>query len=152
QEMVRAVREVRNRYGIDNRTPLDVFVRCGEAIAQDFRALSSFIAMLAGVGKLECGPSVAKPAQAGGHVSGGFELYSLLSGLIDVVAEAKRLQKQIAEKQKFAQAALAKLSNESFVSKAPKEVVEQQKEQVSELQKQIASLQANLAELQNQKS
>ncbi|MFO0966914.1 MAG: valine--tRNA ligase [Gemmataceae bacterium] len=148
QELIRSVREVRNRYGIDNRTPLDVFARCSEEIARDFSALSAFITMLAGVGKLECGPAVEKPAQAAGHVSGDFEMYVSLAGLIDVVAEAKRLEKQIAEKQKFLQAAQAKLANEGFVSRAPKEVVEQQREQVGDLQKQIASLQANLAELQ----
>src|ERR1700688_4685716 len=43
QEVVRAVREVRNRYSVDPRTALDVFVRCPETTAADFRGLHTFI-------------------------------------------------------------------------------------------------------------
>src|SRR5205807_3365411 len=64
QELVGVVREVRNRYQLDARTPLDVSVRCSESVANDFRALTPFIASLAGVGRLECGPATAKPRQS----------------------------------------------------------------------------------------
>ena len=64
QELVRVVREVRNRYQIDARTPLDVQVRCTANVADDFRALTPFITSLAGVGRLECGPNTARPRQS----------------------------------------------------------------------------------------
>jgi valyl-tRNA synthetase len=147
QEVVRAVREVRNRYSIDPKKALDVSVRCSEAIAADFRSLSTFIIMLGGVGKLETGPDVVKPPQAASHVTPDFEVYVSLQGLIDVTAESKRLEKQIAEKQKFLQGIEAKLANAGFVSRAPAEVVQQQRDQVVELQKQIETMTANLAEL-----
>ncbi len=122
------MREVRNRYGIDPRTALDVSVRCSETSAADFRSLSSFIIMLGGVGKLETGPDVVKPPQAASHVTPDFEVYVSLQGLIDVSAESKRLEKQIAEKQKFLQSIQAKLANEGFVSRAPADVVQQQRD------------------------
>ena len=50
QDLVRMVREVRNRYMVDARTPLDVSVRCSQAVADDFRLLAPFIVQLAGVG------------------------------------------------------------------------------------------------------
>src|SRR6059058_4357699 len=84
QDLVRAVREVRNRYTIDSRTPLDVFLRCGEAVAEDFRQLAPFITLLAGAGRLEIGAAVAKPPQAATHVHPDFEAYVSLAGLIDV--------------------------------------------------------------------
>jgi valyl-tRNA synthetase len=146
QEVVRAVREVRNRYGIEKKA-LDVSVRSAEAIAADFRSLSAFITMLGGVGQFATGPDVVKPPQAASHVTPDFEVYVSLQGLIDVDAEVKRLEKQIAEKQKFRQSIEAKLANESFVSKAPAEVVKQQRDQVEELQKQIETMKANLGEL-----
>src|SRR5439155_1852661 len=99
QDLVRAVREVRNRYGID-KTPLEVFVRCTESVAADFQALTPFIAQLASVSRLECGPFVRKPPQSATHVHPDFESYVSLRGLIDPVAETKRLEKQLAEKQK----------------------------------------------------
>jgi valyl-tRNA synthetase len=139
---------VRNRYNLEPKTPLDAFVRCSAAVAADFQLLSSFIAQLAGVGKLEAGPDVGKPAQGVGNLTPDFEVYVSLKGLIDPVAEINRLEKQLAEKQKFLQGLLAKLSNESFVKNAPVEVVQQQREKVAEVQQQIATIAENLKELQ----
>jgi valyl-tRNA synthetase len=147
QELVRAVREVRNRYNVDPKTNLDVFVRAGDAVAEDFRTLAPFITQLAGVAKLETGANIAKPPQAASHVTPEFEVYVSLAGLIDLDAEAKRLEKQIAEKKKQLQAAQAKLENPNFRDKAPAEVVAQQLALVEELKKQIAALEANLREL-----
>jgi valyl-tRNA synthetase len=148
QELVRAVREVRNRYTLDPRSSLEVFVSCSEKAAEDFRLLTPFIAMLAGVGRLESGPSVARPPQSASHVHPEFSAYVSLKGLIDVAAEVKRLEKQIAEKRRFQQANQAKLDNPSFVGKAPPEVVQQQRELMVDLRKQIATMEENLRELQ----
>ena len=145
---MRAVRELRNRYTIDSRTPLDVFLRCGDEMAEDFRQLAPFITLLAGAGRLEIGPSVAKPAQAATHVHTDFEAYVSLAGLIDVKAEIARLQKQLEEKRRFLQGARAKLDNVNFMSKAPAEVVQEQRERVAEAEKQIQTIEQNLHELQ----
>jgi valyl-tRNA synthetase len=147
QDLVRAVREVRNRYDLKKDAGLDVFVRCDEAVASDLRALTTFIASLAGVGRLESGPAVAKPPQSATIVHADFEAYVSLRGLIDVDAEAKRLEKQLAEKRKHLQGTRAKLQNESFTSKAPAEIVQQQRDLVADLENQIQVLEGNLREL-----
>jgi valyl-tRNA synthetase len=56
RELVRTVREIRNRYMVDARTSLNVSVRCRAATANDFAPLAPFITALAGVGELVCGP------------------------------------------------------------------------------------------------
>jgi valyl-tRNA synthetase len=150
QDLVRAVREIRNRYTVDPRTPLDVFVRCSATVAADFEQLRPFILQLAGVGKLECGPDVAKPPQPASHVQPDFEAHVSLRGLIDQAAEEKRLEKQLAEKRKHLQATQAKLQNRNFVDKAPADVVQQQRELVADLEAQIRALETNLAELRGQ--
>jgi valyl-tRNA synthetase len=147
QELVRIVREVRNRYNIDAKTILDVFVRCDETVAGDFRVLMPFITVLAGVGRLECGPRIQKLPQAASHVHPEFEAYVSLRGLIDVVEETKRLEKQLADKRKHLQGAQAKLANASFVGKAPAEVVQQQHDLVADLQSQIKAIEEILREL-----
>ncbi|MSU77476.1 MAG: hypothetical protein EXS16_05190 [Gemmataceae bacterium] len=149
QELVRSVREVRNRYNIEPKLPLDAFVRCDEAVASDFRTLAPFIQQLAGVGKLECGLSVSKPPQAASHVTPEFEVYVSLQGLIDVATETKRLEKQIADKRKALQGTQAKLENANFVKNAPPEVVQQQRESIADLQKQIATIEGNIKDLQH---
>ncbi|HMF19556.1 MAG TPA: class I tRNA ligase family protein, partial [Gemmataceae bacterium] len=149
QELIRAVREIRNRYTIDQKKGLDVFVKCNQAVADDFRQLSTFITMLAGVDKLELGPDVKKPAQPASHVDPDFEVHVSLAGLIDVDAELKRQEKQLAEKKKHLQAIQAKLANPSFVDRAPAEVVQQQREQAAELERQIQALEVNMKELRD---
>jgi valyl-tRNA synthetase len=147
QELVRSVREVRNRYSIEPRTPLDTFVRGGEAITKNFNELAPFIKQLAGVGILRCGADVTKPSQAASHVTPEFEVYVSLAGLIDPAAETKRSEKQLAEKRKALQNAEAKLANENFVKNAPPEVVEQQRAMIEELKKQIAAIEQNIEDL-----
>jgi valyl-tRNA synthetase len=147
QELVRAVREVRNRYTVDQKTNLDVFVRCSETIAGDFRTLTPFISALAGVGRLECGPQTAKPRQSATHVTPEFEVYVSLAGLIDPAAEKARLEKQHAEKVKHLHAARGKLGNANFVERAPADVVQQQRDLVADLQNQIKIIEENLKEL-----
>jgi valyl-tRNA synthetase len=149
QELVRAVREVANRYMIDlKKTRLDVFVRADENIAADFRTLSPFITRLAGVGQLESGPAVTKPPQSAAYVNPEFEALVSLRGLIDAAAESKRIEKELTEKRKHLQGIRAKLANASFTSKAPAEVVQQQQNQASDLDNQISVLEANLKDLQ----
>ncbi|HTU89523.1 MAG TPA: valine--tRNA ligase, partial [Gemmataceae bacterium] len=147
QELIRAVREVRNRYNVDQKTHFDVFVRCSDSSAEDFRTLTPFIAALAGVGRLECGPQTAKPRQSATHVTPEFEVHVSLAGLIDKDAEAARLQKLLAEKIKHLQAARAKLGNANFVERAPADVVQQQRDFVADLQAQIKAIEENLKEL-----
>lgn len=146
QEVVRGIRETRNRYQIE-KANVDVGVKCSSALAAELDPLATFIVSLGQVGKYECGPNVVKPKQAGIIVAKEFEVYVALAGLIDPVAEIVRLEKQIAEKKKQLAAITAKLDNESYVKNAPAEVVEQSKAQATELEKQITSLEANREEL-----
>ncbi|CAN5315447.1 valine--tRNA ligase [soil metagenome] len=148
QELVRGIREIRNRYSID-KDPLAVAVKCDESIAAALKPLTPFINSLGQLKSFDCGPAVTKPKQAGSFVNVEFEAYVALEGLIDPAAEAVRLTKQIAEKVKLRDATMAKLSNESFVARAKEEVVAQQRELVVDLAKQIAAMEANLSELKS---
>ncbi len=149
QDLVKSVREVRNRYQVDDKTRLDVSVKCAETVAADFNALATFIGPLAGIANLTAGPSATKPKQAGGIVRPEFEAYVSLAGLIDVTAEIARLQKQIADKRKSLEGTKAKLSNEKFVAGAPPEVVQQQRDLVADIEKQIAAMEENMKDLQS---
>lgn len=147
QELARCAREIRNRYMVDPKTPLELFVRCSETIAADFRSLSTFIGLLAGISKLECGPSVQKPPQAATQVNPEFEAFVSLKGLIDRDAEIKRSEKQLADKIKQLESTQKKLANSDFAAKAPKEVVEQQQQQVLDLQQQIRAIEETIRDL-----
>jgi valyl-tRNA synthetase len=147
QELVRGVREVRNRYQVDDKTKLDVAVKCSADVAAEFNALAVFIGPLASIANLTAGPAVAKPKPSGAVVRPEFEAYVALAGHIDEAAEAKRLEKQIADKKKSLEGTKAKLANEKFVSSAPADVVQAQRDLLADIEKQIVSLEENLKEL-----
>jgi valyl-tRNA synthetase len=148
QDLVRLVREVRNRYMIDPRTSVEIRVRCAPVVSDDFRLLAPFIEQLAGVGALDCGPDIAKPPQAATRVHADFELYVSLLGLIDPTAESARLQKQQAEKQRALQGARGKLQNAGFLERAPAEVVQQVRDQAADLEAQLRVIEETLHDLQ----
>jgi len=147
QTLVSNIREVRNRYQISEKTPLDVAVRCSQAVADELRPLAPFVRSLAEVGKFAVGPDVTKPKQAGSVVQADLEAFVSLEGLIDMAAEAKRTEKQLADKRKFRDGIAAKLNNANFVQNAPADVVQQQREALAEAEAQIAALERALAEL-----
>jgi len=70
-----------------------------------------------------------------------------LSGAIDVAAERKRLQKDLAAAVKERDQATAKLGNEQFLGKAPEPVVAKIRARLSEAEADIGRLEAQLAGL-----
>ena len=132
---------------VDGKTALNVSVRSNADVAADFEALRPFITLLAGVGEFHTGPAVTKPKQSASQVTADFECYVSLEGLIDPVAEVKRLEKQLADKVKSLESTEKKLGNADFVARAPANVITEQRELVADLTKQIASMRETIEEL-----
>jgi valyl-tRNA synthetase len=149
QDLVRAVREVRNRYRLDTAANLRVSVRTSTEVFHELLALNSFIMTLSGVANLALNTG-DKPRQCAKIVHPDFEAYLSLEGLIEVAGEIRRLEKQLAERQIHLQATRAKLDNPNFVGKAPPDVVQQQSDLVVDLEKQILVIEANLRELRQE--
>jgi len=147
QELVRAVRNIRNQFTVSEKVAVDVTVRCSAPVAQELQELSDFILPLAKVGAFAAGPACTKPPQSAAFIHADFEVYVHLQGLIDLAAEVKRLEKQQAEKEKQLQGIRAKLSSSSFVERAPAEVVQQHRDQETELARQLATLTENMKQL-----
>jgi valyl-tRNA synthetase len=140
QNLIRSVREVRNRYQIDNRTPLAVAIRCSAETASQIISLASFLTDIAGAQIGSLGSEAIKPSCAATAVAGDVEMFINLEGLIDPKAELTRTEKQIVDKQKQLNSLQGRLANADFIAKAPKELVETQKQQVAEWQTQLLSL------------
>jgi valyl-tRNA synthetase len=147
QDLVRFIREVRNRYSINPKTPLDVFVRSRPEIAAELYPLGRFVMQLAGVGNLDVRAEPAWPAQSASHVTADLECRVSLQGLIDPAKEREKLQKQLAEKRKYLHSAQGKLNNDAFRKNADPDVVQQQVQMVVDLETQIKALEGNLGDL-----
>jgi valyl-tRNA synthetase len=90
-----------------------------------------------------------KPRQAVALVAAeGVEAYLPLAGLVDLEQEIERLQKAIAEAEHQISRSEEMLANESFTSKAPAHVVQQQRERLDEQQERRSRLEARLKALE----
>jgi valyl-tRNA synthetase len=67
-----------------------------------------------------------------------------LAGTVDVEAERKRLERDLAAARKEAQSMTAKLANEAFTSKAPADVIEKSRQRLSAAEADIARLESRL--------
>jgi valyl-tRNA synthetase len=148
QELVKAIREIRNRYMIEPRVALEAFVRCTPDVAADLEKLAPFVRQLAGVATLQF--TEQKAPDTAHYLGTDFEAYVSLKGIINVTEEIQRLKKQLGEKQKYLQSIERKLGDERFVAKAPAEIVQQQRDLLNELGGQIAAIEENLRELERQ--
>lgn len=148
QELVRAIRNLRSNFQVAEKTEVEVTVRTDADTAQQLEQLRPYIAQLARVKQFHCGPDKTRPHLAAASVHAGFEVYLHLQGLVDLAAEAKRLQKQRLEKENQLQMVRAKLANHQFISKAPPDVVEQQRQLEADLMEQLRILDENLRQLQ----
>lgn len=147
QELLKGLRDVRSRQNIAPRTPLRFVVRCDQETAQLLQPMAPYFESMAGATGTDWGSEVAPPAVNARVALPGIEVFVDLAGLIDVAAEIAKNEKEREKVAGFIAGKEKKLSNESFVARAPAEVVAQERQSLEELQAKLASLDATLAEL-----
>ncbi|WP_428308580.1 valine--tRNA ligase [Lacipirellula sp.] len=151
QAVLGAVRELRMGQNIAPREAVEFSVRCDEATAKLLEPMAPYFLQMAKATALAWGPQATAPETAASSqvtgARGPIDVHLDVSRFIDVDAEKKRLAKQIEQWEGFVKSMAAKLNNESFVSRAPAEVVQQQREKLAETQGLIESAQAALKKL-----
>ena len=148
QDVINALRNIRGENNIAPSREITIQVRLGDGISSTiFDTYSKYLQKLARVSAIETLPSSVKPKLASSAVVSGSEIFVPLEGLIDLDAERSRIEKEIARLQQAVDATERKLSNESFVGRAPKEVVEKEREKLLSFRTTIEKLQANLLHL-----
>jgi valyl-tRNA synthetase len=142
-----ALREIRSRQNVPSRQTLPFAVRCDERAASLLQPLTTLFAALAEAHALDMGPAVQPPAtNATVHLS-NLDVYVDLSGVIDVEAETLRLEKQLERLSGMIAGKEKKLSNTSFVDKAPAAVVLKERESLQQLREQLDNVRTSLAAL-----
>ena len=143
--IIQSVRNMRAAWRIDHKMKLDIIVCSGsKRVADTLNKNSSYVQKLAGVKKLEVSKISKKCAHSAVSVIEDIEIFLPLEGIIDIEKEKKRLTEKRDKLKECLVRAQGKLKNKSFVSKAPKNVVEKAKEYASLLQKELGSLQRNI--------
>lgn len=147
-ELMEGVRVIRNMRASANISPakkLSVKVVDNGSLSSVYTKQTDMISVLAGVEKFEIVDK--KPL---GHLvglAGAVEICIDLAGVIDIAVELARVSNEIENTRKNMSKIAFKLDNESFVSKAPAEIVERIRTDVEGYKQQLAKLEEYQAEL-----
>jgi valyl-tRNA synthetase len=144
-DVIKGIRNIRGEMNVPPGKRIAAVLECKTEDAADVLAAGEgYIKSLARVDSLVFGVSVERPAQAATQVAGEVEILLPLAGLIDLDEEQKRLEKEIAKVEKDVVMFSKKLSNESFLAKAPPEVLEKDQQKLADAQEKLAILQQSL--------
>ncbi|MBI5587395.1 MAG: valine--tRNA ligase [Deltaproteobacteria bacterium] len=150
-DVVRAVRNLRTEMNVAQDVKTDCVCFSGDKVLRDSLVKGEeYIKLLAKVKNLVVKESGDRPKDSVTAVAGGqegrasVEIFIPLAELVDVEAESKRLQKELDKLVAEYEGVGKRLSNEAFVGKAPKEVVEKEKARLTALLEKKTKLQEGL--------
>ena len=145
--VIEGIRNIRGEMNISPSKPLTILFRNGSE--QDKARLDANLTFLQTLAKLEsvtwlnAGDEAPMSATA---LVGDMKVLVPMAGLIDKKeAELARLQKEIDKASKELQRIQGKLSNDSFVAKAPIEVVEKERAKCDDLQLAVTKLKKKIS-------
>ena len=143
KEIVNAIRNIRGEANVSPAKKIEVIfkiVNDGEKEILEHNA--KILDKLANVEKYEFNKEI--PALVGFKLVETTEIYVPLADLIDKEKEIAKLEKDIQKTQKELDRVLGKLSNEKFLSKAPKEVINKENGIKEELENKIAKFKESI--------
>lgn len=145
---IQAIRNVRSAWQINAKESVAVMVKVSrDRELKILKEYSSYIVRMAKVSSLQMGKNITRPAESAVANIGRVETYVLLSGLIDVAVERQRIETALTDVEKMMQGLEARLKNEDFLKKAPKDIVEKEKKRAADLEGRKKSLEENLRAL-----
>jgi len=133
-QFVLGIRRIRSGMNIEPRKLLPVLLQ--NASKSDLNRQTTYNNMLSSIARIESIEILDGNKQAPESATalvGEMKLLIPMAGLIDKDAELKRLDKDIGKKQSEYEKGIAKLENEKFVSRAPKDIVDKLRQHVEDL-------------------
>jgi valyl-tRNA synthetase len=147
QAALGALREIRSRQNIAMKNPIEFSVTCSDDIAALLTPMLPYLQSMANAKPIELGPKATAPANHAKSTLGGMDIYVDLKDFIDVKAEIAKNQQLEQKLVGIIKGKEAKLSNESFVARAPANVVQVERDALTQAQEQLASVRAALEAL-----
>ena len=138
QEVVGAIRTVRNEHKVDPRKAVTVSILAPGDSARQIQANREMIESLAVCTVKDVRGDLAPVPGAARAAAAGCEIF--IEGVIDEGAEQQRLAKRRDELTKKVGALRGRLGNEAYVSKAPPQLVKQTQDELAEAEKELAKL------------
>ncbi|HEX4870405.1 MAG TPA: hypothetical protein VFV15_06780, partial [Moraxellaceae bacterium] len=133
KDVVMGLRRIRSELGVSPGKTINVLLQKGTGADQDrigrFEPLIRSLVRTESVAWLAAD---AEPPMAAAALVGDLTILVPLKGLVDVQAEVARLGKEIERLRQDVERLQAKLGNESFVARAPADVVARERQKLEE--------------------
>lgn len=145
QEVTTSIRNIRAEANVSPAKNVTALIKSADKKELEvIENNKSFIMKLAKLDTLEASKNIAKPDLAGFRVAWKSEIYIPLAGLLDVEAESKKITDQIEKLEAWLASCKKKLADETFMSKAPAQVIEREKTNEADYIDKIEKLKKNL--------
>jgi valyl-tRNA synthetase len=145
QELIVTIRSLRKDLSVPEKESTKIRLRGDKKAAGFAESDADILEKLAKVSEIELVSEVLNGSNARSALR--FDVEVLYERTIDIPAERERLTKEIAKLEKNLAAAEKQLGNESFLAKAPANIVEGLKKQEAENRQLLEKAQAALAAL-----
>ncbi len=148
KEMILTIRNIRGEMNIAPGKKLPLLLRKGTKQDLDFfNHTQTFLIQLARLETVSWLSDTASLPPCASALQSHLELFIPMAGLIDKEAESARLNKELDKLKKEIDRLANKLNNQSFVDKAPPDVVQNEKQKLQEFDLARAKLMAQLENL-----
>jgi len=148
QAVLGGLREIRARQNLPPAQPVEFVIRCDPETADLLQPMKSYFESMAAARCRGLGPQVENPKPNATIALQDMEVRVDLTGLIDELAEQKRLQKERDRINNLIQANEKKLANRNFTERAPADVVAKVRDTLQQATEQLKTLETALKELQ----
>jgi valyl-tRNA synthetase len=138
KEIIAALRNLRSEHKVDLKRTIMVTISAPADTARQVEENRELIELLATCQIKQIGQNLAAPTKAARTFAGGAEMF--VEGMADEAAEQQRVAKRCEELKKQITALRGRLSNESYIKKAPPHLVQQTKDQLAEAEAELAKL------------
>ena len=150
--VIRAIRNIRSEVRIPTNASPTVLVKIGqEEDASLLASAETYLRQLARAREVRVGRTLKRPRRSAVAVTAGMEIYIPLEGLIDIAAEAQRVDRELQKVAHELERVNRKLSNRDFLARAPSEVVAKERETQRELGEASEKLARHLGMLRDER-
>jgi valyl-tRNA synthetase len=132
-DAVSSMRSIRGELNISPSVELEAYIRVKNGtVTGILKNNETIIKKLAKLGSIVIGDDVKKPKGSASAVTPGMELYVPIKGVLDISEEIGRLDKELSKVNETISFLDKKLTNEDFLSNAPRKIVEKEKGRYAE--------------------
>lgn len=144
-DIIRSVRNILSEMNVPPSKKAEVLIQASDGNINGLLIENlNYIYRLANASKVIVEPIIQKPSSSATAVIGEIEIYVPLAGLIDVEKEKDRLTKSLEKAIADLERINVRLNDESFLSKAPENIINKERERKADIEALKIKLEKNL--------